>query len=224
MPQLTEQTGFIILVVGVGLVAVGYLWLVVRAFRTGTWWGSATVLLAPIGVPVYAGAHWRRALLPVAVALVGGLVAASPIVINRLVPAKKEEIKNVTPGETDLTVTGLTGYDYASLRSKTDLTVLQMANSDVTDATVEHLQGLANLKRLDLSDTAVTDASIPLLAALPALEDVKLARTKVTDAGVKKLLAEAKRLRAIDVRGTDAKTATLRDWKNADKDNRNYLK
>lgn len=224
MPQLTEQTGFFILVGGLVLVAVGYLLLVVRAFCTSTWWGLAALLFAPLGGLIYAGAHWRRALFPLAVVLLGGLVAASPIVINRLVPVKKEEIKNVTTGETDLTVTGLTGYDYASLRTKTDLTVLQMANPDVTDATVEHLRGLTHLKRLDLSDTAITDASLPLLSALPALEDVKLARTKVTDDGVKKLLAEAKRLRAIDVRGTDVKTATLRDWKNADKDNRNYLK
>jgi hypothetical protein len=223
MPPLSEQTGFIILAVGLVLVAVGHLWLVVQAFRTGTWWGLAALLLAPIGGLVYLMAH-RRALAPVAVIFIGGLVAASPIAINRLVPAKKAEVQNVTTGETDLTITGLTGYDYASLRAKTDLTVLQMANPDVTDAVVEHLRGLAHLKRLDLSDTAVTDAVIPVLAALPALEDVKLARTKVTDAGVSKLLAETKQLRAIDVRGTVVKTATLRDWKNADPDNRSYLK
>ena len=224
MPPLSEQTGFVVLVVGLVLVALGHLWLVVRAFRTGTRWGLTALLLGPVGGLVYAVAHRRRALAPVAVVLVGGLVVASPIAINRLVPAKKEEVKNVTTGETDLTVTGLAGYDYASLRAKTDLTVLQMANPDVTDADVEHLRGLTALKRLDLSDTAVTDASLPALAALPALEDVKLARTKVTDAGVKKLLAEAKALRAIDVRGTDAKAATLRDWKNADRDHRSYLK
>jgi hypothetical protein len=224
MPQLSEQTGFVILTVGLVLIGVGYLWLVVRAFRTGTGWGLAALLLPPIGGLVYAVAHWRRGLAPLAAVLVGGLVAVSPIAINKLVPPKKEEIKNVTTGETDLTITGLTGYDYASLGAKTDLTVLQMANPDVNDAVVEHLRGLTRLKRLDLSDTAVTDASLPVLAALPALEDVKLARTKVTDDGVKKLLAEAKALRAIDVRGTDVKTATLRDWKNADKDNRSYLK
>jgi hypothetical protein len=223
MPPLSEQTGFIVLVVGLVLVMVGHLWLVIRAFRTGTWWGLAALLLAPIGGLVYAIGH-RRALTPIGVALIGGLVAASPIAINRFVPAKKAEIQNVTTGETDLTITGLTGYDYTSLRAKTDLTVLQMANPDVTDVEVEHLGGLVKLKRLDLSDTAVTDASIPVLAALPALEDVKLARTKVTDAGVTKLLVEAKRLRAIDARGTVVKAATLRDWRNADPDNRSYLK
>jgi hypothetical protein len=224
MPQLSEQTGFIILIVGLALVAIGYLWLVLRAFRTHAGWGLAALLLPPVGGLVFSVARWRRALGPVAVALVGVLAAASPIAINLLVPANKEEIKNVTTGETDLTLTGLAGYDYASLGAKTDLTVLQMANSEVTDAGVEHLRGLTRLRRLDLSDTAITDASIPVLAALPALEDVKLARTKVTDAGVRQLLDGAKRLRAIDVRGTDVKTATLRDWKNADKDNRTYLK
>ena len=224
MPQLSEQTGFLILVAGLVLVALGYLWLIVRAFRTHIWWGVASVLLAPVAGLVFAAAHFRRALAPLAVVLVGGLVVASPIAINRLVPAKQEEVKNVTTGETDLTVTGMSGYDYPSVRTKTDLTVLQMANADVTDADVEHLRGLVKIRRLDLSDTAVTDASLPLLASLPALEDVKLARTKVTDDGVKKLLADAKQLKAIDARGTSVKTATLRDWKNADKDNRNYLK
>jgi hypothetical protein len=224
MPQLSEQTGFLILVVGLVLIGMGYLWLIVRAFRTSMWWGLAALFLAPLGGLIYAVAHMRRALAPAAVALVGLLVAASPIAINHLVPVKKEEIKNVTTGEKDLTITGMTGYDYASLRAKTDLTVLQMANPDVTDAEVEHLRGLTHLKRLDLSDTAITDAAVPVLASLPALEDVKLARTKVTDAGVKKLLAEAKRLRAIDARGTDVKTATLRDWKNADTEHRSYLK
>jgi hypothetical protein len=224
MPQITEQTGIIILVAGLVLVAVGYLWLVVRAFHTGTWWGLAALLLPPVGPLVYVIAHWRPARAPLAVVLLGGLVAASPVAINRFIPTKKEEIKNVTTGETDLTVTGLPGYDYASLQEKTDLTVLQMANPEVSDAVVEHLSGMTVLKRLDLSDTAVTDAAIPILASLPALEDVKLARTKVTDDGVKKLLAGAKRLRAIDVRGTDVKTPTLRDWKNEDKDNRTYLK
>jgi hypothetical protein len=224
MPQITEQTGFIILVVGLALLAIGYLWLMVRAFRTGFWWGLAALLLAPLGGLVYAVVHRRRALGPVLVMLLGGLVAASPIAINRLVPTKQDELKNLTTGETDLTITGLGGYDYASLRTKTDLTVLQMANPDVTDADVEHLRALTNLKRLDLSDTSITDKSISVLASLPTLEDVKLARTKLTDDGVKKLLAEAKRLRAIDLRGTDVKTATLRDWKNADKDNRSYLK
>lgn len=224
MPQLSEQTGFLILVAGLACAILGYLWLVVRAFRTHAGWGLAALLLPPVGGAAFALSHARRVAGPIALLIAGILITASPIAINRFMPVKKEEIKNVTAGETDLTITGMAGYDYATLRDKTDLTVLQMANPDVTDAHVENLRGLGKLKRLDLSDTAVTDAAIPVLAALPALEDVKLARTKVSDAGVKRLLAEAKRLRAIDVRGTEVKSATLRDWKNADKDHRAYLK
>jgi hypothetical protein len=218
-----DQLGFVILAVGLALTAVGSLWLIIRAFRTGLGWGLAVLLLPGVGVIAYALFHFKRAIWPLVVMLLGGLVAASPIAINKLVPPVKEELKNTTPEETDLTVTGLAGYDYASLKTKTDLTVLQMANKEVTDAEVEHLRGLTKLKRLDLTDTAVTDASLAVLATLPLLEDVKLARTKVSDDGVKKFLADAKALKAIDVRGTDVKTATVRDWKNAGPD-RTYLK
>lgn len=224
MPPINEQTGFIILVTGLVLVAVGYFWLVIRAFRSSVWWGLAAFLLAPLGGLVYAASHCRRSWMPVMIVLLGGLVAVSPIVINRYAPQRLGEVRNVTTGEADLTITGLSGYDYSSLAVKTDLTVLQMANPDVTDAAIEYLRGLTQLKRLDLSDTGITDAAIPVLASLPALEDVKLARTKLTDEGVKKLLAGAARLRAIDVRGTGVRALTLRDWKNADRENRTYLK
>lgn len=222
--QLDEQTGVLILAVGLGLVAIGYLWLVVRAFGTRLWWGLVAFLLAPVGGIVYALVHARRAIWPGIVMLVGALTAASPVALNKLFPPIIAPIQNVTTGETDLTVTGQKDFDYSTLAAKTDLTVLQMANPDVTDATLDSLKGMSKLKRLDLSDTAITDAGLAVLGTLPALEDVKLARTKITDAGMKKLLADAKSLKEIDARGTTVATGTLRDWKNADKDARKYLK
>ena len=48
--------------------------------------------------------------------------------------------------------------------------MLQMANPDVTDRTLESLKGMKALKELDLNDTQVTDAGLDILSDLPALE------------------------------------------------------
>ena len=53
-----------------------------------------------------------------------------------------------------------------------DVVVLQMANPDVTDQTLEHLRGSTALKDLDLNNTQVTDAGLKVLKDLPALSDV----------------------------------------------------
>jgi hypothetical protein len=57
----------------------------------------------------------------------------------------------------------------------------------VTDAGLEHLKGLANLKSLDLSYTAVTDAGLEHLKGLANLQTLSLAGAKVGRDGVKDL-------------------------------------
>jgi len=225
MLQLDEQTGAIILIVGMALCALGYLWLVFRAFGTSWAWGLVTLLLAPLGGGVvYAVTHLRKALGPILVVLLGLATGASPYALNKLFPPQLVVAEGITTGETDLTVTGMPNYDYAQLKQKTDLTVLQMANPEVTDAILAFLAPMSQLKRLDLSDTQITDSGLEILAALPALEDLKLARTQVSDEGIKKFLSQAKALNAITLTGTQVKTATLRDWKNARPNERKYVK
>ena len=222
--NLDERTGLYILIAGFALLVAGYLWLVARAFRTRTLWGFVAILLAPVGGLVFAVAHFRKAILPLGVMLLGALATASPFALNKLFPPAIAPIENRTTGETDLTLTGMANFDYATLNDKPTLTVLQMANADVTDATLEYLKPMAKLRRLDLSGSAVTDAGLERLAGLPALEDVKLSRTKVTDAGIKAFLAASPGLKEITLTGTDVKTATLREWKNAKPDERKYVK
>ena len=57
----------------------------------------------------------------------------------------------------------------------------------VTDAGLEHLKGLANLRVLQLLNTKVTDAGLEHLKGLTSLRDLHLWNTQVTDDGVKEL-------------------------------------
>ena len=71
-----------------------------------------------------------------------------------------------------------------------EVQMLDLSNSMVTDAGVEHLKGLAELEWLDLSSTNVTNSALEHLKGLHTLQQLNLRNTKVTDEGVKKLQQE----------------------------------
>jgi internalin A len=54
----------------------------------------------------------------------------------------------------------------------------------VSDAGLEHLQGLENLTTLSLKCTEVSDAGLVHLKGLTKLESLDLSRTQVSSAGV----------------------------------------
>ena len=64
---------------------------------------------------------------------------------------------------------------------------LSLANTDVSDASVEHLKGLVQLESLNLERTKVTDAGLSRLAGLSKLQRLKLQGSGVTKEGVRKL-------------------------------------
>ena len=66
---------------------------------------------------------------------------------------------------------------------------LSLAGSGVTDATLEVVATMTNLRRLDLRATAVTDAGLGKLGGLAKLEELNLVRTATSDASVDTLLA-----------------------------------
>jgi DNA-binding response OmpR family regulator len=76
------------------------------------------------------------------------------------------------------------------LASLQDLRFLSLAETQVGDAGLAHLQSLTHLQELHLDHTAVTDEGLRLLATLPSLEILDLKGTRITDAG----LAEVGRL------------------------------
>ena len=67
--------------------------------------------------------------------------------------------------------------------------MLDLADTQITDAGLAHLAGLTELKTLSLDGTQITDAGLVHLKGLKGLEKLDLYSTKVTAAGVKKLQA-----------------------------------
>jgi hypothetical protein len=226
MPQFNEQTLFAVMAVGLAIVAIGYIWLVIRAFRTGFWWGVATVLLGPLGGLVFFLAHYGRAAAPIGAMLVGGLIAVTPIVYTTLVPPPKVAVTEDKGDEKHGTLTGASETNLVEyLKANRELAVLQMAGrTEVTDEVMaEYVRGMPNLRELDVNDTPVTDKGLEVLASLPKLETVRIARTKATPEGVQKHVLSLKGLKNVDVGGLNVPSKVLREWKNADAANRKYV-
>jgi hypothetical protein len=226
MPVFNEWVGVAILAAGVAIVTIGLFWLLIRAFRSSIWWGLAVLFIPLIGPLAFIVARFRAARWPLLVIVLGGLVAGSAVALNAIFgdSGVARPLEQSYQGERELNLTGVPDYDYTLLKDKPDLVTLQMANPDVTDATLDHLAGMTKLRELDLTYSKVTDEGLAKLAGLPALEVVRLARTAVTDAGVRTHVLSIKTLKEIDVRGTKVETKTLREWKNADPQVRKYLK
>lgn len=221
---MSETVGAAVLITGVLLSSIAWIWLLVLAFRTRLWWGLVTLFFAPMML-IFALVFWRKTRKPSILLIAGLLVSAVPFAANALQDkfiglGKHESQVN---GEWHVTVTGWDQKDYAALKLRSDVAVLQMANPDVTDQTLEILRDFTNLRELDLNDTAVTNDGLPILAALPKLQILRLARTKITDEGFQNHLAEKEALTQLDLRGTEVPAKSLRDWKNA-QPGREYLK
>lgn len=223
----TELLGLILIAVGILIVCLGHLWLTVRAFRTQTGWGFAVLVLVPFGGLAYLFSHFRQAVWPLAVIVLGSVVAIVPIAVVRLVEPRIDlgERNKMVNGERHLTLTGWDKTDYGLLAQYSDVVVLQMANADVTDLTLEHVRKLKGIKELDLNDTKITDVGLPALADLPNLEALRIARTGVTAEGLTKHVLTLPKLKELDVSGIPSvPPKTLRDWKNVDPMNRKYVK
>jgi hypothetical protein len=73
------------------------------------------------------------------------------------------------------------------LKGLSEVRELDLYGTKVTDAGLRHLKGLSQLRELCLSDTQVTDAGLEYLKELTQLQQLDLDGTQVTDAGVTKL-------------------------------------
>jgi hypothetical protein len=225
MLEQLEKYGTPVVLSGLAIIAVGYFWLVVRAFRTRILWGLGLVVFPPLAF-VFLYVHLPRVSAPLRVLLVGWAIFIAPYAANFyqrfFVPLKPHEA--VVDGEFRVTLTGLKDFDYSTLPQRRALyNVLQMANPDVTDQTLPYLRGMNQLRSLDLNDTQVTDEGLPILAELPNLQELRLARTKITDEGFKKHLAPKESLLKLDLTGTAVKGPTKRAWKNEYPEQREYV-
>jgi hypothetical protein len=217
-----EQYALYLLLAAAALFAVGFLWLVVAAFRVRLGWGLGLLILPPLAV-FFIPRYWKQSRGPLTLALLAGVLAAGTYGL-----AYYERIADLGPrervieGERHITLTGWDGTDYAILKQKPDTVVLQIANVDVTDATLENLRGMGRLRELDLNNSTISDEGLALLAALPALQELRLARTGITDEGFQKHLAGKESLRMVDLTDTPVKGKTKRDWRKA-QPGREYL-
>lgn len=205
---------FYVLAAGAVILALGFIALIIAAFRTHALWGFSTLFV--IGAPFFILFRWPRTRWPVYVCLLGAAVIGSPYAVNYVQQHFLDlgERDKIVDGERHLTLTGWSKDDYSILRLRPDTTVLQMANADVTDETLDYLKPLTKLRELDLNDTKVTDAGLAKLKDMP-LAILRLRNTAITDAGFREHLLKHESLMELDLRGTAVAPATFREWRAA---------
>jgi hypothetical protein len=89
--------------------------------------------------------------------------------------------------EVDLHETGVSDAELEHLEGLDQLQTLRLYGTNVSDAGLEHLKGLNQLQTLELYDTNVGDAGLEHLKGLSRLQLLALTHTKVTDAGLEHL-------------------------------------
>jgi hypothetical protein len=199
---------------GLAIAALAWIWLLVRAFRQHRRWGLGSLVLPPVGL-AFTAWHPRKGAAPLTLFLVSLLVAATPTFYTLFVPLDLGPREQIVGGQRHVTLTGWDRKDYSILKFKTDVVVLQMANPDVTDASLESLQEMKALQELDLSGTQVTDEGLKILKDLPALSKLRLARTKITDQGFQDLLFAKDSLMQLNLSGTKVGRETIQHWREA---------
>jgi hypothetical protein len=222
---MLERYAFYPLLTGIALGVLAYLWLLVRAWRVRRAWGIA-VLLPPLA-PLFVLCHFSRAKAPLRLFALAGLLIGGTYATNYYFHYYHFDLgprEKIVEGQRHITLTGWDRNDYSVLQFKPDTVVLQMANSDVTDETLEYLKPMKQLQELDLNDTQISDVGLCLLAEMPNLQILRLRKTQVTDQGFKDCLAGNETLRELDLRETKVASKTLREWKEKKKDERRFLR
>ncbi|MEZ6065281.1 MAG: hypothetical protein R3B90_06145 [Planctomycetaceae bacterium] len=199
---------------GIALAVVGWLWLLVAAFRVSWKWGLGILLVPPVAV-FFIIRHWRLAKPPIGIVLAGLVLAAAPAIYTRVAPIDLGPRQTVVDGETHITLTGWDQRNYQVLRQWPGVAVLQMANPDVTNDTLRLLEESSRLRELDISDSQVTDDGLAIVGKLPVLETLRLKNTAITDAGFRTHLLEHPTLLRLDVTGTKVSSELIREWRKA---------
>jgi hypothetical protein len=214
-----ETYGSYALLAGLAILVIAWFWLVIRAFKVRFWWGLGVLLFPPL-VLLFLLLHGRKARAPLVAMLLGCVAIAVPLAINYYERAFVDlgPRERVVDGELHITLTGWDGKDYSILQARPQTVVLQMANPDVTDQTLEFLRPMAQLRELDLNDTQITDEGLRTLSELPRLETLRLRATPITDEGFRQSLLPKESLQELDLRETKVASKTVREWKTAKPD------
>jgi penicillin V acylase-like amidase (Ntn superfamily) len=98
------------------------------------------------------------------------------------------------------------------LRDLPELTLLNIQNETMNDASMAQLKGLSKLATLGLSSAAIGDEGLKVLKTLPALRTLTLGGTSATDAGLA-TVASLTQLESLGLRGTRITDAGLAQLK-----------
>jgi hypothetical protein len=210
-----EQITLILLIAGGVIILIGWLWLIVRCFR------PLLAFLKQAFAPV------MLIIIGVALALFGPvynkIYPAKP-------DATKQEVEVAKPdGSIEISVTlgrkkevdWLKTYKLAN-RIQLNNPGLELSDDDVK----EIIDGRDNMTYLDISNQPVTDATLERLVKMPNLKKLYASKTKLTAEAVSKLVLTNPdcKLTEIDFSNLTPPVPgkALRDWKEKDKDNRKF--
>jgi hypothetical protein len=137
-----------------------------------------------------------------AIRKIGGWANSEPTWLGRLL--RDDSLVNVA--EARLSGTAVTDAELESLRGLSQLRRLDLSGTDVTDAGLVYLETLSQLRWLALRNTRVTDAGLMHLQGLHRLQSLQLGGTRVTDAGLAHLekLGQLRTLELDSTKVTDA--------------------
>ena len=215
--EWVESRSYFLQVGAVPVIACAWIWLLVRAFRQRRAWGWTSLLLPPTGL-VFAARHPRRGAAPLMLLVLAVLVATVPAIYILCIRVDLGPRDKNVGGKRHVTLTGWDRDDYSVLRLIPDVSVLQMANANVTDYVIAGLGGMKHLEELDLNGTQVTDAGLVIIRDLPVLATLRLARTKITDQGFRDLLATKESLMQLDLQHTQVSRDAVKRWRAAKPD------
>jgi Leucine-rich repeat (LRR) protein len=126
----------------------------------------------------------------------------------------KVTVNEKSPGkpviEVNLMNVKVTDAGLEHLKGLTQLRSLNLAGTNVVG--LANLKGLTQLRSLDLSRTNISDVGLEHLKGMPQLQSLRLWQTKVTDAGLKHLKGLAK-LQSLDLMTTKITDAGLNHLK-----------
>ena len=224
---MSEVVGVGLLFGGLLLLVAGLLWLIAQAYRSrGIFFAALLVLTTPVGPLLYGLIHFSKSLKPLILILAGLLIGAVPFAFSHGLELLMGlgERERMIAGERHLVLTGWDRPDYSILSSRSDVVVLEMANPNVDDETLNLLLPLVKLRELTLNDSVISDEGLQFLRQLPALESLRVARTKITKDGVVEFLADPPaKLKELDVSGNSIPASALRKWKNQEPETRRYV-
>jgi hypothetical protein len=212
-----------VMAAGALLSVIGQIWLIVRGWRVHWYWGLSLLFIPPLSL-LFLVLHFRKALAPVGLVVLGVALVAAPVIYTHSVKPDLGPFIYTDPDGN--LVVGLTGWDrnnYSTLTAYPEVVKLEMANADVSDATLFFIKDCKKIRELDLSRTQVDDDGLAVIAGLPKLEVLHMRGSKVTDAGFKKHLEPLASLKQIDFRDTGVTLDTQKEWKKA-QTGRKYLK